>query len=107
MVYTTDLKSVAYRKGHTGSSPVPGTKQGCNMANKSSHKKQKFGMMPGDISKMAKIELLEKGQTVIRYPASVFQTISEKAGKAFKEILRSRERARLKERDKQEVRKEL
>lgn len=68
---------------------------------RNNHKRSKFGDLPGDISKKSKIELLEKGKT-----KGLFGDVVDKKH-SFKKILRSRERARLKERTQQTIATEL
>jgi len=72
------------------------------MATKSLFKKQKLGILPGDLPLSAKAEMLEKGSSVVSFGPHV-QVMNQKAAKSFKKIVKSKERARLKERFQKEV----
>lgn len=61
------------------------------------HKRVKMGMMPGEYGKCTKIAMMESTAAVEFYgPYAVY--LDAKVCKAFKKIIRSKERARLKER---------
>lgn len=66
--------------------------------NRRAFAKTKMGQLPGDLPKQVKIEMLERSGTItyVRFGPCV-QLIDPWAKKGFKRLLRSKERARLKE----------
>lgn len=64
---------------------------------KSSFKKSKLGRMPGDLPLSILIKMLEKGQATISYGPATY-ALGKRQAKSLKNILRKKERARLKER---------
>lgn len=71
------------------------------------HKRSKVGRLPGDISFGHVIRMLERGETVVSYSGGYSYVIGPKACKSLKKELRSKERARLKERARTEMSEQL
>ena len=71
--------------------------------NRSLHKRQKLGHLPGDLPKRNLIEMLEKGKTILRYGSS--HPVVAEGGKGIKHRILTKERAVLKERFQDELKR--
>lgn len=63
--------------------------------------------MPGDIPLEGIISMLEKGGAVVSFSRNYKQKLNRKAAKSFKAMILGRERAVMKERTKNEIKREL